>query len=339
MNKSSHKSPNKTQVNSRTLGRTGLSVSEVGLGCWQLGGDFGPVSAATAEAVIEQAVKEGINFFDTADVYGNGISEQYLGKILNKLAPEAVIATKYGRAAGTYPDGYSLTDLRDSVRRAQDRLQRDCIDLLQLHCVPEQVLAARHIFDWLREVQQEGLINAFGASVETHKEAEICLEHSDLQSLQIIFNLLRQRPIEALFDRALAQQVGIIVRLPLASGMLSGKFSKDTAFAATDHRNYNKDGEAFSVGETFSGIAFNQGLEIVDILKQSVPEGMTMAQFAMRWILDHDAVTTIIPGASSAFQVTQNASVSQLPVIDKTTHQRLFAYYESAIEQHIRCPL
>ena len=328
-----------TLVTTRQLGRTGMAVSEVGLGCWQLGGDFGPVSAATAEAVIEQAVKEGINFFDTADVYGDGISEQYLGKLVNQLMPEAVIATKYGRAAGTYPDGYSLTDLRDSVRRAQDRLQRDSLDLLQLHCVPERVLAEQHIFDWLREVQQEGLIKAFGASVETHKEAEICLEHSDLQSLQIIFNLLRQRPIEALFDKALAQQVGIIVRLPLASGMLSGKFSKDTAFAETDHRNYNKDGEAFSVGETFSGIAFDKGLEIVDTLKQSVPEGMTMAQFAMRWILDHEAVTTIIPGASSASQVTQNARVSQLPVVDQAVHKTLFAYYESDIEKHIRCPL
>ena len=205
--------------------------------------------------------------------------------------------------------------------------------------MPERVLAEQHIFDWLREVQQEGLIKAFGASVETHKEAEICLEHSDLQSLQIIFNLLRQRPIEALFDKALAQQVGIIVRLPLASGMLSGKFSKDTAFAETDHRNYNKDGEAFSVGETFSGIAFDKGLEIVDTLKQSVPEGMTMAQFAMRWILDHEAVTTIIPGASSASQVTQNARVSQLPVVDQAVHETLFAYYESDIEKHIRCPL
>lgn len=328
-----------TLVTTRQLGRTGMAVSEVGLGCWQLGGDFGPVSAATAEAVIEQAVKEGINFYDTADVYGDGISEQYLGKLVNQLMPEAVIATKYGRAAGTYPDGYSLTDLRDSVRRAQDRLQRDSLDLLQLHCVPERVLADQHIFDWLREVQQEGLIKAFGASVETHKEAEICLEHSDLQSLQIIFNLLRQRPIEALFDKALAQQVGIIVRLPLASGMLSGKFSKDTAFAETDHRNYNKDGEAFSVGETFSGIAFDKGLEIVDTLKQSVPEGMTMAQFAMRWILDHEAVTTIIPGASSASQVTQNARVSQLPVVDKAVHETLFAYYESDIEKYIRCPL
>ncbi|SHH30817.1 Predicted oxidoreductase [Marisediminitalea aggregata] len=328
-----------TLVTTRQLGRTGMAVSEIGLGCWQLGGDFGPVSAATAEAVIEQAVKEGINFFDTADVYGDGISEQYLGKLVNQLMPEAVIATKYGRAAGTYPDGYSLTDLRDSVRRAQDRLQRDSLDLLQLHCVPERVLAEQHIFDWLREVQQEGLIKAFGASVETHKEAEICLEHSDLQSLQIIFNLLRQRPIEALFDKALAQQVGIIVRLPLASGMLSGKFSKDTAFAETDHRNYNKDGEAFSVGETFSGIAFDKGLEIVETLKQSVPEGMTMAQFAMRWILDHEAVTTIIPGASSASQVTQNARVSQLPVVDKAVHETLFAYYESDIEKHIRCPL
>ena len=328
-----------TLVTTRQLGRTGMAVSEVGLGCWQLGGDFGPISAATAEAVIEQAVKEGINFFDTADVYGNGISEQYLGKLVNQLMPEAIIATKYGRADGTYPDGYSLTDLRDSIRRAQDRLQRDSLDLLQLHCIPEQVLADQHIFDWLRVVQQEGLFKAFGASVETHIEAEICLKHNDLQSLQIIFNLLRQRPIEALFNKAQAQQIGIIVRLPLASGMLSGKFNKNTAFAASDHRNFNKDGGAFSVGETFSGIAYDKGLEIVDTLKKSVPEGMTMAQFAMRWILDHEAVTTIIPGASSPSQVAQNARVSQLPVVNQEIHDTLFAYYKSEIEKHIRCPL
>ena len=323
-------------ITTRRLGHTKLSISEVGLGCWQLGGDFGPLSATTAEAVIREAVEQGINFFDTADVYGNGLSEQYLGKWVNQLKPDAVIATKYGRATGTYPDGYSLTDMRDSIRRAQDRLGRDTLDLLQLHCVPEAVLAQQEIFDWLREVQQEGLIKAFGASVETHKEAEICLQQDGLQSLQIIFNLLRQRPVEDLFERAMKRDVGIIVRLPLASGMLSGKFSHDTVFDASDHRHYNKNGDAFSVGETFSGIPFEKGLEIVEALKGMAPNDMTMAQFAMRWILDHEAVTTVIAGASSANQVIQNAKVSQLAPLPHSLHQTLLAYYKSDIEQHIR---
>ncbi|MGQ8366668.1 aldo/keto reductase [Glaciecola sp. 1036] len=327
------------QIEKRILGSSGLNISEVGLGCWQLGGDFGPVSEDKAIAIIQQAVDSGITFFDTADVYGAGVSEAYLGEHLNKLLPEAVIATKYGRWQGTYPDGYSLIDLTDSIKRAQDRLQRDVIDLLQLHCIPKTVLQEGKIFDWLREAQQQGLISNFGASVETQAEAEICLQHSDLSSLQIIFNLLRQKPVESLLTQAQQNDVGIIVRLPLASGMLSGKFNPQTQFAESDHRNYNKDGEAFSVGETFSGIAFEKGLEIVDSIKSRVPEGYSMAQFAMRWILDHPAVTTIIPGASGPQQVIQNAQVSQLTRIEKQLHQQLFDYYKSDIEQYIRCEI
>ena len=328
--------PNHT-LPTRILGSSKLNVSEVGLGCWQLGGDFGPINEATATAILEQAVKDGITFFDTADVYGGGQSESYIGKTLATLAPDAVIATKYGRGEGTYPDGYSLTDLRDSVKRAQDRLQRDCLDLLQLHCVPKSVLAHGAIFDWLREVQQEGHISHFGASVETLEEAHICLEHNDLTSLQIIFNLMRQRPVMDLFDDAKQKDVGIIVRLPLASGMLTGKFDKDTRFDESDHRNFNKDGDAFSVGETFSGIEFSKGLSLVKKLDTFKPAEMAMTEFAMRWILDHDAVTAIIPGASSPRQVSQNAATSALAALPDALHDRLYQFYLDEIEPQIRC--
>ncbi len=326
-------------MQSRRLGSSGFDVSEVGLGCWQLGGDFGPVTESNANEIIQAAIDHGITLFDTADVYGAGRSETLLGKALAG-APESIrLVTKYGRGPGTYPDGYSLNDMRDAVRRAQDRLQRHSIDLLQLHCVPTEVLRKGEIFDHLRTVQQEGLIQYFGASVETMEEAHLCLAHEDLASLQIIFNLFRQRPIQDLFDQAQANQVGIIVRLPLASGMLSGKFTSSTQFDSTDHRHYNKDGAAFSVGETFSGIEYHKGLELVEALSKFKPEAYTMAQFAMRWILDHPAVTTIIPGASSAKQVVGNAGVSAIKPLSEDLHEALYAFYTEQVEAHIRCPL
>jgi len=326
-------------MKNRVLGNSKLSIGEVGLGCWQLGGDFGPLSDETAASIIETALESGVSFFDTADVYGGGKSESYLGKALAKVPPAIKIATKYGRGPGTYPDGYSLNDMRDSVKRAQDRLQRDCIDLLQLHCIPTEVMAHGEIFDWLRTIQQEGQIAHFGASVERIDEALVCAEHDDLTSLQIIFNLLRQRPIKDLFDVAQEKHVGIIVRLPLASGLLSGKYTAETTFDESDHRNYNKDGEAFSVGETFSGIEFSKGLALVAELDRMKPEGYSMAQFAMRWILDQPAVTTIIPGASSAQQVLSNVSVSELSPLPEDLHQALYAFYEKHVESLIRCPI
>ncbi|WP_075185317.1 aldo/keto reductase [Teredinibacter haidensis] len=326
-------------MKNRTLGSSQLSVSEVGLGCWQLGGDFGPLSDESANNIIQAALEQGVNFFDTADVYGAGKSESYLGAALADAGSDIKIATKYGRGPGSYPDGYSLTDLRDSVKRAQDRLNRDCIDLLQLHCIPTEVMQHGEIFDWLREVQQEGHIASFGASVERVDEALICIEQNDLASLQIIFNMLRQRPLKDLFDKASERNVGIIVRLPLASGLLSGKYSSATTFDESDHRNYNKDGQAFSVGETFSGIEFSRGLELVDELNALKPEGYSMAQFAMRWILDQPAVTTIIPGASSPEQVAKNVSVSELAPLPTVLHEKLYQLYLDKVESFIRCPI
>lgn len=317
----------------RTLGNSELVISEVGLGCWQLGGDFGPVDESRARDILASALESDINFFDTADVYGAGQSERYIGQ---GIKGDAIVATKYGRGAETYPDKYSLTNMRDALRRAQDRLQRDTIDLIQLHCIPTEVMAYGEIFDWLRTVQQEGLVSYFGASVETIEEALICAQQEDLTSLQVIFNLLRQRPAKALFPIAKERGIGIIVRLPLASGLLSGKYTAATTFADTDHRNYNKDGAAFSVGETFSGVPFEKGLELTAKLSEYKPSSLSMAQFAMRWILDHEAVTTVIAGASSPEQVQSNVLVSELPKLDADLHDALYAFYETEVERFIR---
>ncbi len=323
----------------RELGKSKLSISEVGLGCWQLGGDFGPLSDKVAVEIIETALQQNINFFDTADVYGDGKSEAYLGQVLDKRSDNIVIATKYGRGSDAWPDQYSLSGMRDAIKRSQDRLRRSSIDLLQLHCIPPTVLEQGDVFEWLRQMQQEGLIKHFGASVETMPEALLCVKQEGLSSLQIIFNLLRQLPREQLFSQAHELGVGIIVRLPLASGILSGKFTRQSTFDKTDHRNFNRDGAAFSVGETFSGIPFETAIDLTDKLAQKKPTGMNMAQFAMRWILDHPAVSCIIPGASSSHQVISNAEVSALPYLSDKLHEELYQFYQNEVEQHIRCPL
>ncbi|HEU0197548.1 MAG TPA: aldo/keto reductase [Nevskiaceae bacterium] len=323
-------------MKTRTLGNTGFAVSEVGLGCWQFGGDFGPIDEATVDGIIDTAQQAGINFFDTADVYGDGASERFLGERLATSKPRPFIATKYGRAADTYPDGYSLSSLRDRIRTAQDRLRCNSVDLLQLHCVPLKLLQRGEIFDWLRTVQQEKLIKFFGASVETVEEGLVCVQHDDVSSLQVIFNVFRQKLLDELLPRAHEKNIGIIARLPLASGMLSGKFNRHTRFAETDHRNYNKDGQAFNVGETFAGIPFEKGIELAEVITARTPEGYTTAQMAMRWILDHPAVTTIIPGASRADQVRENAKVSELPPLSRELHAELATFYQRDVAQHIR---
>lgn len=323
-------------MQTRTLGNSNLQLSEVGLGCWQLGGDFGPIEPKTVEDIIVAALESGISFFDTADVYGGGASERFLGEHLGNRDPKPVIATKYGRGDGAYPDGYSLTHMRDSIKRQQDRLQTDCIDLLQLHCVPTEIMRRGEIFDWLRTMQQEKLIQHFGASVETVEEGLICAEHKDLTSLQVIFNIFRQKLLDELLPKAEDQNIGVIVRLPLASGLLSGKFSEKTQFDESDHRNFNRDGDAFNVGETFAGIPFETGVKLAKQVEDRTPEGYTTAQMAMRWILDQPAVTAIIPGASSPEQVRENAKVSDLPPLPDQLHEELYDFYQQEVKQHIR---
>ncbi|UKM64097.1 aldo/keto reductase [Flavobacteriaceae bacterium GSB9] len=322
----------------RTLGKPGFEVSEVGLGCWQLGADWGKdISKDTAFNILNEAVKKGITFFDTADVYGNGKSETLIGEFLKTCDTPIRVATKFGRAANAFPDKYSKDILRQTVEGSLNRLQVEALDLLQLHCIPTKYLKEGEIFDWLRELQQEGLIKHFGASVETVEEGLICLEQDGLLSLQVIFNIFRQKLITELFPKAEEKGVGIIVRLPLASGLLTGKFDASTTFAEDDHRNFNRDGEAFNVGETFAGLPFEKGLQFVETIKNNIlPQDLNMVQLALRWILDHNAVSSIIPGASSSKQVIANASVSNIEKLTPEVHERLKALYQSKIHGAIR---
>ena len=323
-------------MHKRTLGNSSLEISEVGLGTWQLGGDFGEVTEETAFTILGDAVKRGINFFDTADVYGGGKSEQIIGKFLKTTEADIIVVSKFGRREGAYPDSYSLEVMRSQIQDTLNNLGLKSIDLIQLHCIPTDELKKGDVFNWLRTLKSEGLIKNFGASVETMEEAKICMAEEGLTSLQIIFNLFRQNPITSIFDEAKEKGIGIIVRLPLASWMLAGKFKKETVFAEGDHRNYNKDGKFFSVGETFSGVEYNKGLDLVEKIRPIVPEGLTMSQFALRWILDHDAVTTIIAGASKPYQVDSNTSVTSLPQLKESVHTFMSELYTNEIESEIR---
>jgi aryl-alcohol dehydrogenase-like predicted oxidoreductase len=325
-------------VNHRLFAATNRPVSEIGLGCWQLGADWGDVKADDATAILHAAADAGVTFLDTADVYGAGRSETFIGEFL-KTRPESFFAaTKLGRTGDLFPDKYTRAGVRAATEASLRRLQIERLDLTQLHCVPPAILHAGEIFEWLRELQLEGKIAHFGASVESMDEAHVCLAQDGLASLQIIFNLFRQKPIDALFATAAAKNVALIVRLPLASGLLSGKMTKATTFPADDHRNYNRDGAAFNVGETFAGLPFEKGVELADALKAFVSPELTMADFAQRWILDHPAVTTVITGASRPEQATRNARVSDLPPLSLELHARLRDFYATEVAAHIRGP-
>jgi len=325
-------------MNRRRLGKTGFEISEIGLGCWQLGGDFGPVSDARAGQILDTAREAGIDFWDTADVYGGGLSESRIGDAIAGN-PGVVVATKVGRDGALYPDGYTKDKVRASLERSARRLGVETIDLAQLHCVPRGVLEAGEILDWMAGFQDDGLVRQFGASVETVDEALVAIRHPRLATLQIIFNLFRQNPIDALFPAAEAADVGIIVRLPLASGVLGGKMTRDETFDARDHRHYNRRGEAFSQGETFSGVPFELAVELVDELKSWCPGGMSMAQMAMRWILDHPAVSTIIAGATRPGQVLENAATSGLEPLPGELHERLGAFFRERVLDRIVVPV
>lgn len=326
----------------RTFGHTGIPVSEVGLGCWQLGGaDWGEMDEERAFAILGAAVDAGVTFFDTADVYGLGKSETFIGTFLkrNTLTGKVFIATKLGRLPEPgWPENFTPAVIRKHTEDSLRRLQVDCLDLTQLHCIPTEEYRKGEVFETLRELKKEGKIRYFGASVESMEEADLCLRQEGLTSLQIIFNVFRQKPISTLFEQAKAKGVAIIVRLPLASGLLAGKYTKDTTFPEKDHRNYNRDGKFFNVGETFAGIPFEKAVELTDGLKPFVPKGWEMADWALRWILDFDAVSTIIPGATKPEQVKRNVRPSELPPLDAETHAKLREYYALNVAQYIRGP-
>lgn len=321
-------------MKTRRLGKTGYDVSEIGLGCWQLGGDFGPVGDETAGAILDAANAAGVSFWDTADVYGGGLSESRIGS--HAKGAGVHVATKLGRGGGLFPSNYSKDGLRESLEGSAKRLGVATLDLAQLHCVPTEVLRDGAVFGWMDELKAEGLVRHWGASVETIEEGLICLDQPGCATLQIIFNLLRQDAATELLPKAAERDVGIIVRLPLASGLLSGKFDKDTRFAATDHRSYNADGAAFSVGETFSGLPFARGIELVAELKGLAPQALPMSQFALRWILDHPQVSTVIAGVSKPEQLADNVAASAQKSLFPALMGQLREWYDKSVKPEIR---
>lgn len=324
----------------RPFGSTHWKVSEVGLGTWQLGADWGDVSEAEALKILHAAADAGVNFFDTADVYGLGRSESVIARFRKGYRRHTLhVATKLGRFPQPgWPANFTLDAMRGHVEASLRRLGGDALDLTQLHCIPTEELRRGDVFEHLRTIQKEGKIRYWGVSVESMEEALICLQQPGLTSLQVIFNIFRQKPITALFQHARHKGVAIIVRLPLASGLLSGRMSRATTFRPDDHRSYNRDGKQFNVGETFAGLPFERGVELADGLKQHVPPNMTMAQMAMRWILDHEAVSTVIPGATRPDQVLANVSASDLPPLSDDLHETLRAYYLDHVAASIRGP-
>ena len=326
-------------MHKRPFGPDKKMVSEVGLGTWQIGGSWGTVEDKTAMEILRTATQAGITFFDTADVYGDGRSEKFIGKFLKDHPEKVFVATKLGRGSSPgWPQNFTPEAMIKHTENSLSRLGLERIDLIQLHCVPKEVLADGAVFDVLRELKSQGKIADFGASVETVDEGLICLKEKGIASLQVIFNIYRQKLITDLFDKAKQQQVSIIARVPLASGLLSGKMKKSTTFAATDHRNFNRDGAAFNVGETFAGLPFEKGVELTEELAGFKPEGMTLAQMALRWILDHEAVSVVIPGASRPAQVLDNAAISDLSPLSSELHKKLETFYKEKVAQHIRGP-
>jgi aryl-alcohol dehydrogenase-like predicted oxidoreductase len=316
----------------RKLGKTNFDVSEVSLGAWQIGGAWGDVPDKDAERVLHAAIENGINFIDTADVYGDGRSEKFIAKVLSETTTPVYVATKTGRRLQPHTaDGYNRENLTAFVERSLQNLRRDRLDLVQLHCPPTEVYYRPEVFAALDGLKQAGKILHYGVSVEKVEEALKAIEYPGVATVQIIFNIFRQRAKDLFFPLAQQRNIGILVRLPLSSGLLSGKIGRDTAFAADDHRNFNRLGEKFDRGETFSGVDFDTALEAVEEIRRLVPEGVSMANLALRWILDHQAVSCVIPGARNEQQVVQNAGASKLPPLNPDQAAALAKLYDEKI--------
>ena len=320
-------------MNYRSFGRTGWQVSEISFGAWALGADWGHVSEEDALDALNAALDEGINFIDTADVYGDGRSERLIAQMLQQRSEQVHVVTKAGRRLNPHlASGYNRQNLTAFIERSLINLNVETLDLLQLHCPPTEVYYMPETFGVLDDLVQAGKIKYYGVSVEKVEEAIKAMEFPNVQSVQIIFNIFRQRPAELFFELAKQKQVGILARVPLASGLLTGKMTHQTVFTADDHRNYNRHGEAFDVGETFSGVDYETGLEAVERLRPLVPDGATMAQFALRWILMFDAVSCAIPGAKNRRQAVDNARAANLPAFSPETMEQIQAIYD----EHIR---
>jgi aryl-alcohol dehydrogenase-like predicted oxidoreductase len=325
-----------TGVEQRRLGRTGRSVGVIGQGAWQLGGDWGEVGEDDALGVLDAAVDAGVTFIDTADVYGDGRSEQLVGRLLQRR-PDAglTVATKMGRRAEQTPANYSRANFLDWNDRSRRNLGVETLDLVQLHCPPTPVYSTDEVFDALDEMVESGRTRSYGVSVETCAEALTAIARPHVATVQIILNCLRLKPLDEVLPAALHAGVGIIARVPLASGLLSGKYDEHTTFAPDDHRTFNRHGEAFDVGETFAGVPFEAGLAAVRELKAVVPAGATMAQFALRWIVDQPGVSVVIPGARNAAQAEGNAGSAQLAPLDATALTTVGEVYDRWIRPHV----
>jgi aryl-alcohol dehydrogenase-like predicted oxidoreductase len=317
----------------RRLGKTDFEVSEVSLGTWQIGGSWGSVSEEDAKMLLHTAIDQGINLFDTADVYGDGRSERLISQVVAERSERIYVATKAGRRLQPHTaEGYNKENLNAFVERSLINLRRDVLDLVQLHCPPWEAYYRPEVFFALEDLKRSGKILHYGVSVEKVEEALKATEYAGVATVQIIFNLFRQRPKELFFPVARKRNVGILVRLPLASGLLSGKINKDTQFASDDHRQYNRQGEQFDRGETFSGVDFDVALEAVEKIRQTVPPGVSMADFALRWILQHEEVSCVIPGARKGSQVIDNAHAADLPALSAEQMEILTQIYQ----EHIR---
>jgi aryl-alcohol dehydrogenase-like predicted oxidoreductase len=316
----------------RRLGRTGRNVSVIGFGAWAIGGDWGSVDDATALRSLHTAADAGVTLIDTADVYGDGRSERLVGRFLRERPGEALfVATKMGRRVPQDVANYTPEAFRAWNDRSRENLGVETLDLVQLHCPPTQVYYTPEVFEALDAMVAERRIAAYGVSVEKVEEGLKALEYPNLASVQIIFNMLRQRPAERFLAEAARRDVGVLARVPLASGLLTGKLTAATAFAADDHRRYNRHGESFDVGETFAGVDYETGLEVVEALRELVPDGATMAQLALRWILMHEGLTATIPGAKSPEQARANAAAADLAPLPPATMERVTELYDARI--------
>ena len=323
-------------MNYREFGCTGWKVSEIGFGAWGIGGDWGSVADADAEAAVHAALDAGVNFIDTADVYGDGRSEQIVARVLKSRDEDVRVATKAGRRLNPHvAEGYNRENLNAFVDRSLRNLQVDALDLVQLHCPPTEVYYQPETFAVMDDLVSAGKIRYYGVSVEKVEEAIKAIEYPGVASVQIIFNMFRQRPADLFFRLARERNIAVLARVPLASGLLTGRMSRETTFASDDHRAFNRHGEAFDVGETFAGVEFDTGLAAVEDLRRLCPAGATMAQFALRWILQFDAVTLAIPGAKNPEQARANAAASDLASLDRETLEAIRTLYNDRIRAQV----
>jgi aryl-alcohol dehydrogenase-like predicted oxidoreductase len=323
-------------VEYRELGRTGYRVSTISFGAWAIGGSWGDVDERDALAALHRALDLGVNFFDTADVYGDGRSERLLARLRRERGEPFYVATKAGRRLSPHAaEGYTLANLSRFVERSLQNLEAEALDLLQLHCPPSAVYEDDAVFAALDALVQAGKLRHYGVSVERVDEALRASERPNVQSVQIIFNMFRLKPAEVFFAAAQERRLGIIARVPLASGLLTGKMRSDTAFAADDHRAFNRHGESFDRGETFSGVDYETGLRAVEVLRPLVPQGATLAQLALRWITMFPAVTCAIPGGKTPQQVEQNVAAGELLPLDEATMRAVQAVYDEQIRPQV----